>query len=79
MGADFLAALDVVDLLVRLELAGDHPHKGDAVPVGLVHIGLDFKDKGGEILVKGVDDLVSRLPGQGRGGHAQKLLQDTAV
>ena len=74
--ADLLAALDVVDLLVRLELAGDHPHKGDAVPVGLVHVGLDFKDEGGEILVKGVDDLVSCLPGQGRGGHAQKLLQE---
>src|SRR5699024_2547606 len=60
---------------VRLELAGDDAHKGDAVPVGLVHVGLNLKDEGGEVVVKGVDDRVPRLSGQGGGSHAEKLLQ----
>ena len=36
----------------------------------------DFKDEGGEVRVEGVHHLVSRLPGQGGGGHAQKFLQE---
>ena len=73
--ADLLAPLDVVDLPVGLELAGDHPEEGDAVPVGLVHIGLDLKDKGGEVVVQGVDDQLPRPPGQGGRGHAEEVLQ----
>ena len=31
-----------------LELAGADAHEGDAVPVGLVHVGLNLEDEGGE-------------------------------
>ena len=73
--AQLLAALDVVDLPVCVEAAGYHPHKGDPVPVGLVHIRLNFKDEGGEIIVHGVDHLPAGRPGQGGRGHAEKALQ----
>ena len=70
------AALDVVDLHVPGELAGGDAHKGDPVPVGLVHVGLDLEDKGGKVRGEGVDDLVAGGPGQGRGGHVQKFVQE---
>ena len=60
----------------RSKLAGAHAHEGDAVPVGLVHVGLDLKDKGGKIVAEGVDDLVSGSAGQGSGGHTQEVFQE---
>ena len=74
--ADLLAALDVVDLPVCLKLSGDDAHKGDSVPMGLVHVGLDLKDKGGKVFVKGIDHIIPGFPGQGSGRHAEKLLQE---
>ena len=72
---ELFAALDVIDLLVGVEPAGDQAHEGDAVPVGLVHIGLNLEHKGGEIVVRGVHQLLARRAGQGRRGHAQEVLQ----
>ena len=74
--AHFLIALDVEILLIPLELAGADSHKGQPVPVGLVHIGLDFEDEGREARVEGVDDAAVGLPGQGRRRHAEELLQE---
>ena len=73
--AQLFASLQVVDFLLRVKPPGHHPHKGDAVPVGLVHVGLDLKHKGGEVLVKAVDDRIARLSGKGSGGHTQEFLQ----
>ena len=67
--------LHMVDLLVSVKPAGADPDEGDSVPVGLVHIGLNLKDKAGEIVREGVHHLISRLSGERCGGHAQKLLQ----
>ena len=53
--ADFLAALDMVDLHSCLKPAGADTHERNPVPVGLVHIGLDFKHKCREIRAEWVD------------------------
>ena len=58
--AHFLAGLDVEVLRVPLEAAGADAHKGQTVPVGLVHVGLNFEDEGGEVRGKRVDLLLSR-------------------
>ena len=65
----FFAPLDVVDLHPLLKPAGADADKGDAVPVGLVHVGLDLKDKGGKLRGKGVYLPLVGPAGQGRGGH----------
>ena len=59
---------------IRLKFTGHDSHKSDPVPVSLIHIGLDLKDEGGEVLVEGVDHLISRLSGQGGGGQPEELL-----
>ena len=74
--AQLFPALHVVVLRVPLELAGADPHKGDPVPVGLVHVGLDLEDKGGEVLGEGVDLPDVRNAAEGGRGHAQELLQE---
>ena len=66
----------MVDLLVRVKAAGAHPQEGDAVPVGLVHVGLDLEDEGGEEVVQGADLPLAAVAGEGRGGHAEKVLQE---
>ena len=70
------ATLDVVHLHPLFEPAGADADKGDAVPVGLVHVGLYLKDKGGKIRGEGVDDPLVGPPGQGGGGHLEELLQE---
>jgi hypothetical protein len=42
---NFLADAVVNDLHPPFEYSGTNPQKGDAVPMGHVHIGLNFKDK----------------------------------
>ena len=43
--------------------------------MGLVHVGLDLEHEGGKILAEHVDLPLVADPGQGRRGHAEKLLQ----
>ena len=71
--AELLLPLDVVDLLVRLEVARAHPEEGDPVPVGLVHVGLDFKHKGGEVGVEGVHHAWAVFRGRGEVVSFKKL------
>ena len=74
--ADFLAALDVIDLLIRVKAPGNHPQEGDTVPMGLVHVGLNLEHEGGESVVHAVHHQLPGAPGQGGRGHAQKFLQE---
>ena len=62
-------ALDVLHLHALLKLAAANADESNSVPVGLVHVGLDFKHKGGEAGVEGVHHALGRVPGQGRGGQ----------
>ena len=62
-------ALDVLHLHALLKLAAANADESNSVPVGLVHVGLDFKHKGGEVGVEGVHHALGRIPGQGRGGQ----------
>lgn len=41
---------DLTQLHALLVLTGDHAHKGDAVTVFRIHVGLNFKDEAGELL-----------------------------
>ena len=68
----------MVGFHAALELAGADAHEGDAVAVGLVHVGLDLEDEGRELFAAGV----YRLPGQAvhtgqrGGGQAEEILQE---
>ena len=64
-----LAGLHMVIFGVPLELAGANPHEGQPVPVGLVHVGLNFEDEGGEILAEYIHLALVGNTGQGRGSH----------
>ena len=52
--AHLSAALHMIVFCISLEFAGANTHKGQAVTVGLVHIGLDLKDKSGEIRIESI-------------------------
>lgn len=71
------SALNVVHFHACLELSGADTHKSDPVSVGLVHICLDFKDKGGKVLAEWIDLSCKRLSWQERwsfSGNAPKGL-----
>ena len=69
------AALDMVIFRVPLKLAGADPHEGQPVPVGLIHVGLNLKHKGGEIRGKHIHLALIADAGQRCGGHPQEFLQ----
>ena len=69
------AALDVVIFRIPLKLAGADPHEGQPVPVGLIHVGLNLKHKGGEIRGKHIHLALIADAGQRCGGHPQEFLQ----
>ena len=71
----FFAGLDVVILRVPLELAGADSHKRQPVPVGLVHVGLNFEYERGEIRGEHIYLALIADPGQRCGGHPQEFLQ----
>ena len=73
--AHLAAGLDLEILGVALKLARADAHEGKAVTVGLVHIGLNFENKGGEL--RGVDVHLARVAyaRQRRRGHFQKRVQ----
>ena len=66
----------MVVLRVPLELAGADTEEGQAVPVGLVHVGLDLEDEGGEILAEDIHLPLVADPGQGGCGEVEELLQE---
>jgi len=74
--AHFAAALHMVVFRISLELAGADTHKGQSVSVGLVHICLNLKDKGGEIRVEGIHSTLVGNPGQGRGCQLEEVFQE---
>ena len=52
---DLFPPLHMVNLHALLKFTGADAHKSNAVPVRLVHVGLNLKDKGGELRAEGVD------------------------
>ena len=61
-----------------LELARANAHKGDAVAMVLVHVGLDLKHKAAKVVTAGIDRLAGKRIGIGarRRGQAQELLEE---
>ena len=72
---DLLSSLHMVYLHPCLELAGADAHKSNSVPVGFVHVGLDFKYKGGKVRAERVYHPVQGLPGKRRRSHFKEMLQ----
>ena len=72
---DLLSSLHMVYLHACLELAGADAHESNSVPVSLVHVGLDFKYKSGEIRAEWVYLPVQCLSGKRRRGHFKEMLQ----
>ena len=68
----------MVSLHTAFELAGADAHKGDAVTVGLVHVGLDLEDEGRELVAAGVHRLAGQAvhTGQRGGGEPQEVFQE---
>ena len=60
------------------ELARADAHKGDAVAVVLVHVGLDLKHEAAKVVAAGIDRLTGERVGVGarRRGQAQELLEE---
>ena len=59
-----------------LKAAGADAHEGDAVPVGLVHVGLNFEDEAGEGVLRRLHRHAAAGAGQGRGGQPQEFFQE---
>ena len=61
-----------------LELARANAHKGDAVAVVLVHVGLDLKHKAAKVVAAGIDRFAGERIGIGarRRGQTQELLEE---
>ena len=66
---DLLTALNMVDFHSGLELTGTDTHESDTVTVRLIHIRLDLKYEGGEILSERVDHACSGLSRERRSRH----------
>ena len=75
---DVLALLHVVGFHAALELARADAHESDTVAVGLVHVGLNFKDEGRELVAAGVNGLAGQAvhAGQRGGGEPQEVLKE---
>jgi len=68
---DVLALLHMVGLHAALELARADAHKGNTVAVGLVHVGLNFKDESGELVPAGVHRLAGQAVHAGQRGRGE--------
>ena len=68
----------MVGFHAALELAGADAHKGNTVAVGLVHVGLNFKDESGELVPAGVYRLAGQAvhAGQRGGGEPQEVFKE---
>ena len=71
---DLFVVLHVQHFHARLKFAGTDTHKRDAVPVRLIHIGLNLEDKSGKSLFYGIDHAHIRFSGQRGRGHRQEML-----
>ena len=71
-------ALHVEGIHAALELTRANAHKGDAVTVVLIHIGLDLKHKAAKVVAAGIDRLTGERIGIGarRRGQTQELLEE---
>ena len=71
-------ALHVEGVHAALELARANTHKGDAVTVVLVHVGLDLKHEAAKVVAAGIDRLAGERIGIGtrRRGQTQELLEE---
>ena len=67
--SDLFTALNMVDFHSGLELTGTDAHESDTVTVRLIHIRLDLKYEGGEILSERVDHACSGLSRKRRSRH----------
>ena len=72
--AHYLTALHMLYFHAGLKLAGAYTHERDSVTVGFIHIGLDFKYKGGKIIFHRIDKSRIRPSGERGGGHFQEML-----
>ena len=73
---DLLASAHVQGVHAALEVAGDDAGEGHPVPVGLVHVGLDLEDEGGERGVHLDGAASGQGPGVGRRSHVEELVQE---
>ena len=75
---DVLLALNMVNIHAPLKLAAADPHKGNAVPVGLVHVGLNLEDKAAELFPVGAHFLPGQVVGAGTGAgrEPEKVLKE---
>ena len=71
-------ALHMEGVHAALELARANAHKGDAVAVVLVHVGLDLKHKAAKVVAAGIDRFAGERIGIGarRRGQTQELLEE---
>ena len=72
----FLIPLHMPYIHTRREPAGAYPHESNPVPVSLVHICLNLKNKSGKRLLHRIDKSLIRHPGQRRGRHPKEILQE---
>ena len=70
------APLHMEHIHAALKLSAADADEGDAVPVGLIHIGLDLEHECRKILPSGVDGAGGGIPRQGRGRKTQKIRQE---
>ena len=75
---DVLALLHMEGFHAALELARADAHEGNAVAVGLVHVGLNFEDEGRELVPAGVHGFAGQAvhAGQRGGGQPQEVLEE---
>ena len=58
-----LARLHMIILRIPLKFPGADAHKGQSIPMGLVHVGLNLEHKGGKIRGESVHNALVTLPG----------------
>ena len=61
---------------VPAELAGADSHEGQAVTVGLVHVGLNLEYESGEVGAEGIHDALIGGSGQRGRGQLQECFQE---
>ena len=74
--AHFAVALHVINLFGGIKFTGADTHEGDSVAMRLVHICLNLKDEGREILAHWINLSTVCLAGQGRSCHLEEMFQE---
>ena len=75
---ELAVALHMEGIHAALELARANAHKGNAIAMVLVHVGLDLKHEAAKVVAAGIDRLTGERIGIGarRRGQAQELLEE---